>query len=144
MKLEGLARQFASQQLIYLSKYQDGVMGYRHPLLVGYSYNGNKERFFVRKHFPPISDAVESRVSFNQSGNEGFLTVNIIHGCLKDYLTLLQGSQDGLGKALYNHLSAHLDKKNDPLAVIRNQYIGVTSVHVADLLLRFYPAAKNI
>lgn len=145
MKLEKLAQQFASQQEIYLSKYQDGVMGYHHPLLVGYSRNGKKERLFVRKKFPPFSDIVESRISVlsTPSSDEGIITVNVINGCLRDYLTLLQGSQDGLGKALYNHLSACLDQKNDPLEVIRNQYLGVTSVHVADLLLRFYPAAKE-
>ena len=141
MKLEEIARQFAQQREIYLNRYKLGVMGYHHPFIVGYSLRGRKEKLFVKKQFPPSQNIIESGIYVlsTPGGNEGILTVTVINGCLKDYLTLLQGAQGNLCKALYRGLYGHLDSGDGPFAVIREQLIGVTLKEVSDLLPRFYP-----
>lgn len=144
MGLEEIARQFAQQRKIALGGYRSGIMGRCYPFRVGHSLRGKKERFFVKKNFPP-SNIIESEilVTTAPSSNEGILTVNIVNGCLKDYLALLQGAQDNLGRVLHRTLSNYLNNQYDPLTVIREMYIGVNLPDITNLLPRFYPVPST-
>src|SRR3989344_4258158 len=138
MKLEEIAKQFAQQQGIELHQYKAGVLGYQDPFIVARSLRGRKEKLFVKKQFPASPNIFESRIYVlaTPGGKEGILTVTLINGCLKDYLALLQGAPDNLGKALYRSLAGHLDNGKGPFTVIREQLIGVNLNDVSDLLPR--------
>lgn len=144
MGLEEIARQFAQQRKITLGRYGSEIKGHSYPFGVRHSIQRKKESFFVMKNLPP-STIIESEilVTTTSGSNEGILTINIVNGCLKDYLALLQGTQDNLSRVLHRTLSNYLNQEYDPLTVISEKYIGVNFSDITNLLPRFYPVPST-
>ena len=139
MNHKTLAYRFAQERGIYLASYRSGRMGSNNSFRVGFSDVGNKQRFFVGKNFPAIDGALESAIRFEDDGNEKKLHLKVLHGCIPDYLQMLEGPTTDLYELIRFTLRFYDAFLLDPGTIINDNFKVNDIWEVKSIVDRFYP-----
>lgn len=145
MTLETLSKAFAYSHGIALRDRNRGSIGRNDRLVVGHWDNGIKQNIFFTKSFPPLDDTYESKILISDDGQNQFLRMKILNGCLLDYITQLDGVSSKFCHFVQDTLvdSYYLgEKQRPPTDILRYELPIDIPGHEPDLwmlLKRFYP-----
>ncbi|MDO8511545.1 MAG: hypothetical protein Q7S55_05265 [Nanoarchaeota archaeon] len=146
MLLKTIARDFAHQHKIELNTRRNSLIGRKGRLVVGYLENSLRQKVFVNKSFPPLDGIYESRIIIDDDGQNPVLKMNILYGCLEDYITQLHKVKTDLCKDIHGILiDSYLDLEKYPQLpenILQEQLPISIPDHVEDLhelLWSFYP-----
>ncbi|HLD79270.1 MAG TPA: hypothetical protein VJA18_01800 [Candidatus Nanoarchaeia archaeon] len=114
-------------------------MGSNGSFVVGFSDFGNRQRFFVRKNFPAINNTLESAVRFEDDGNAKKLHLKVLHGCIPDYLQMLEGPTTDLYELIRFTLGFYDAFLLDPGTIINDNFKVNDIGEIKSIVDRFYP-----
>ena len=150
MSLQNMFRAFARQHQIGLTVRKNGLIGRKGRFALGYWDYGLMQKVFVSKSFPPLDGAYESRLIIDDD-LEPALKMNILYGCLEDYITPLEKVEGDLCRAVQlllidSYIDSYIDcgkNKQSPENVLQHKLPIDLPGHYSDLqdlLRRFYPS----
>ena len=145
MLIKAIAETFAQAHKIELTQRRLGFIGRKDRLVIGYWNNGLRDTLFVSKSFPPLEATHESKV-FIRNDVQPDLKLEILYGCLEDYIVPLDNAMTELcgvvQQILIDSYLALGDHPQPPASISYHQLPIVLPDHETDLLeilLRFYP-----
>ncbi len=146
MSLKNIVRAFARQHQIELTARKNGLIGRKGRFALGYWDYGLIQKLFVSKSFPPLDGAYESRLIIDDD-LEPALKVNILYGCLEDYIAQLDKVEGDLCRGVQLLLiDSYIDcgkNKQLPENVLQHSFPIDVQDHYSDLqaiLSSFYPS----
>ena len=145
MSLKNIAEAFVREHKIELTQRRVGFVGRKDRLVIGYWNNGLRDSLFVSRSFPPLEATQESKV-FIRNDVSPSLRLEILYGCLQDYITQLDNAQSGLCQAVQEMLiDSYLALESDPQPPERflskqwPLFLPDHNVDLVELLMKFYP-----
>lgn len=151
MNLYTLTENFSRGRGITLQHKQHGIFGRGNGFAVGYWNRLGEENLVVMKHFPPLVRINESSIVLKDDSHKPTLEIKILHGCLRDYIMLLNKTKDDFCRSVQHLLiSNYIDSGKEepkPEDTMRDTIpIGLPD-HYPSINLLFdylYPKLKNI
>ena len=138
--LELIARTFALERSIPVIENKYGF-GAKHGRLSLTYFNKNKYLLITRK-FPAIPKKEESKIYVSEK--DKILKMKILYGCLLDYITPLDNTNNTFCQYTKEALLHYLGEDIEPEKMIDEEIAPTDEVGIALLLDCFYPNTKII
>lgn len=133
--LEVIARTFALERGIPVAGNEHGFSA-KHGLLSLTYFNRNKYLLITRK-FPAINKKEESKIYVSEK--DKILKMKILYGCLLDYITPLDNTNNNFCQYIKEALLHYLGEDIEPEKMIDEEVAPTDDVGIALLLDCFYP-----